>query len=185
MLFKALDRMRRNAIMAAIVLMFAGNVLLVVPYHYTPFLGGAAGFALAVYSLVSIFDFVAGGKALIDCIRLFVGLLAGVIGIMLFVFDGLFVDMMSVLVGVVPIVAGAIGLYHAFAYARRSGRRGWWVLVVLSGAIMVFGGFVFFNPWMDSPQAAMQIVGGVLMYTAILSALSLIWLWPARSVEEA
>lgn len=185
MLFETLDRIKRNAVMATIVLMFAGWALLVTPEAYIPFVGGGVAFALAVYALVKVFDFIAGDKALIDCIRLSIGLLAGIVGVMLFAFDGLFEQALSWLVGTVPMLIGLYGVYHAFVHARPSGRRGWWVLVVLSGLLVAFGTIVFWNPWMDGAKAQMQVVGGTVMYSAIVSALSLIWIWPMRGTEAS
>ena len=181
MLFKGLDRLKRSAIMTTIVLMFIGNILLIIPEAYFPFLGAALGFSLLVVLVVEIFNFISSPRALIHYIYLALGLLAGLFGIMLFIFDDLLLQLLTWLVSVIPILLGAYGIYHAFAFARRSGRKGWWLLIVLSALLMVFGGFIFYNPWMESTQAVIQVIGGTLMYSAFLSALRLIWIWPIHS----
>lgn len=180
MLFEELDKVKRNAVMAAIVLAAAGFVLMVVPYGYLGFLSDACGFALLVAFVLSALKFIDGGRALMSYLRLTGGIAAGLLGLSLLVFDGLFAAALQWLVGTVPILLGAYGIYHALAYARKSGRRGWWVLVVLSASLFAFGGFVFCNPWMGSPEGSIQIVGGTLLYSAVVSGLSLVWIWPVR-----
>lgn len=184
MLFEALDRIKRNAVMTTIVLMFAGLLLLLMPESYIPFLGGAIAFLLAVCAVVSIFDYIASDKALINCIRLTVGLIAGIVGIALFAFDGLFGQFLWWLVGTLPILLAAVGLYYTFTIARRSGRRGWWVLVILFGFLLAFGTMVFWNPWMEDAQAVLRVVGGTLLYSAAAGAVSLIWIWPRHETTE-
>ena len=102
------------------------------------------------------------------------------IGICFLVFEGLLTQLLIWMVCVFPVISGLHGIYHALMFARRSGRKGWWILIALSLALIVFGGFVFYNPWMDSTTGTMRIIGGTMMYTAIVSGLRLIWLWPVQ-----
>ena len=180
MLFQSLDKLKRNAIMTTIVLMFIGNTLMFVPETYFAFLDSALGFALLVVAVTGIFHFISSGKALIHYIYLALSLFSGLMGIMFFVFDDFLLQLLTWLVGVIPILFGVYGIWHAIAFARRSGRKGWWILIILSAALMVFGGVIFWNPWMDSTRATIQVIGGTLMFSAIISALRLIWLWPIR-----
>lgn len=180
MLFQELDKLKRNVIMVTILFIFTGLVLMLIPENYIPFLGSALGFCFLVLMIFAIFDFITSKRALIHYIYLVAGLLAGVIGIALLTFDGLFISIMTWLVAIIPIIGGVLGIVHTLTIAKRSGRQGWWILIILSGFLMAFGGFVFWNPWMESPQAILQIIGGTLMYSAIVSGLSLIWLWPAH-----
>ena len=183
MLFEGLDRLKRSAVLTTILLVFAGNVLLVLPESVLPFFNAMMGFALLVVSMVSIFDFLSSRKALIHYISLTFGLLCGLLGLLFLVFEGLLTDMLVWLVCVVPVVDGVYGICHALLFARRSGRRGWWILLILSAALIVFGGFVFYNPWMDTTIGRMRVIGGTLMYSAVVSGLRLIWLWPVRRTE--
>ena len=180
MLFNELDKIKRSAIMTTIVLMFIGNILLIIPESYIPVIGGILGFGLLVTACVMLFHFISSRKALIHYIELTVGLFTGLLGVMIFVFEGLILQMLSLLVTTVPIMLGLYGIYHALAFARRSGRKGWWILIVLSAALTIFGSIGFIHPWMESPRAVMQVMGGTLMYSAFVSALRLIWLWPIR-----
>ena len=184
MLFESLDRIKRNTLMSTVVLMFFGLVLLLLPEAYFPFLSSALGFALAVLFVYTILRFLSREKNLMAYIKLSLGLLSGVFACAFFIFDGLLLAILSWLVGTLPILFGVYGIYHAIAFARRSGRKGWWMLIVLSACLIVFGSFVFWNPWMDSTHAFIQIIGGTLLYSAFVSALSLIWLWPIHKENE-
>ena len=139
MLFNSLDKFKRKMVMLIVLLMFAGLMMFVVPVSYVPLLGKALGFIFLVLSILQVLEFISSNKALIHYIRLFVGLLAGMAGVLLFSADGLFLTLLNWLVGTLPILLGGYGLYHALMYARRSGRSGWWVLVILSCLLLLFG----------------------------------------------
>lgn len=180
MLFNELDKLKRSAIMTTIVLMFIGHILLVIPESYISVIGGALGFGLLVTACMVLFHFIGSRKALVHYIELTLGLFSGLLGVLIFVFDDLILKILSWLVATVPIILGFYGIYHALAFARRTGRRGWWILIVLSAVLLIFGSITFVHPWMDSPRAVMQVMGGTLMYSAFVSALRLVWLWPTR-----
>ena len=185
MLFHELDKLKRRVIMTSIVLMFTGIILLIVPTGYIPFIGSALGFAMIVGMVVTVFHFIGSPRILLHYIQLCAALILGILGIALLTFDGMFNTMLTWLVGTVPILSGIIGLFYAFMSARRSGRKGWWFLALLSAVMMIFGGFVFLNPWMESEAAVLQVSGGTMMARAFLSAIRLIWLWPVRTKESA
>ncbi len=180
MLFEGLDRIKRSAIMTTIILMITGNILLILPESILPLFNHVVGFALTVFSVVSVFHFLSSKKALIHYIYLALGLLGGLLGLIFLVFQDVFNQILVWLVCVLPIIMGLYGIYHALVFARRSGRKGWWILIVLSVILIVFGGFIFYNPWFDSTDGRMRVIGGTLMYTAVVSALRLIWLWPVQ-----
>ena len=183
MLFEELEKIKRSAVMASIVLAAAGFVLLVVPAAYVGYLGAACGFALLVAMGVQVLEFIGRRKSLMGYIRLSAAIAAGLLGLALLVFDGLFAAAAQWLVGTVPILLGAYLVYHALVFARRSGRRGWWVLLVLAALLLAFGSLVFWNPWMHDERAAMQVTGGALMYSAAVMGLSLVWIWPVGNAE--
>ena len=180
MLFKSLDKFKRTMVMMIIFLMFTGLTLFVVPVSYVPMLGKALGFCFLVFSILRILEFISSNKALIHYIRLFIGLLLGLAGILLFAIDNLFLSLLNWLVGTLPILLGAYGLYHAFAFARRSGRKGWGVFVLLNGLLLLFGTILFWNPWTDDPRKVLYVIGGTLFYSAAVYAASLFWIWPFR-----
>lgn len=179
MLFKGLDKLKRDAIMAAIVLMIIGILFLIIPQTYITFIGNVTGFAFLVVCAIAIFDFVGSTKALIHYIKLALGLLIGLFGIELFIFDELFVLVLSSrIVGVLPIILGLIEIFYAVVFARRSNRGGWWVLVILSFVLLAAGVCVFVLPFMSGIRAMLFVIGGSLLYSAFISLLSLIWIWP-------
>lgn len=178
MLFQEIDKLKRDVIMTSIILMFGGAFLLILPEEYVPMISDALGFGMLVLAVLSVFSFIGGAKVPVQYIKLCFGLLAGTGGVALWIFDSLFMGLLVILVGSVPIISGLYGVFHAVAYARRSGRTGWWILLILSLALFGFGCFAFFNPWMKTGRAVMQITGGVLMGSSIISGLRLIWLLP-------
>ncbi|MBR3629211.1 MAG: DUF308 domain-containing protein, partial [Oscillospiraceae bacterium] len=104
----------------------------------------------------------------------------GMLGIMIMLYEGIFLWILSWLVGIFPILSGIHGIFHTLAFLRHSGKQGWWVLVLLSALLIVFGGIVLWHPWLTSTQAMLQVVGGVMLYSALVSGLKLIWLWPVQ-----
>ena len=64
MLFNELDKLKRNAIMLTILLIFVGFILLILPEEYIPYVGGIIGFALLVLSVFIIFSFISSKKRL-------------------------------------------------------------------------------------------------------------------------
>ena len=184
MLFQSLDKIKRDSIMATIFLIFGGIFMLLLPESYIPVTVQALGYVLLVVFILSVFRFMGSRKVLINYIRLFVGLLCGTAGFAFLIFDNLFLYIFHWLVGTIPILIGAYGIFHALTYARRSGRRGWWVLILLSLALFVFGGVAFWNPWVDDLHSLMQVTGGVLLSSAFVSALQIIWIWPIHHNER-
>lgn len=184
MLFKRLDKIKRSSIMMTIVFMFIGFILLLLPEAYIPFLNDALAVLMLITCAQAVMNFISSSKALIHYLRLSGGLLIGLFGFVFLVYDGFFVTALYWLVGTIPILLGFYGIYHALAFARRSGRRGWWILIAMSGMLLLFGAVNFMNPWAYSIGAQMKVIGGTMAYSALVSALSLIWVWPFRQYEE-
>lgn len=183
MLFNSLDKFKRTLVMTIVLLMFAGLIMFVVPVSYVPMLGKVVGFCFLVSSILSILGFIDSNKALIHYIRLFVGLLLGLFGILLFAVEDLFLALLNWLVGTLPLLLGGYGIYHALTYARRSGRKGWQMLVVLACLLLLFGTVLFWNPWTKDPRKLLYVIGGTLFYSAVVYAVSLLWIWPFKQVD--
>ena len=88
MLFNSLDRLKRMMVLLIVFLMFTGLTMFVVPTSFFPMMGQLLGFIFLVFAFTSILDFIDSNKALIHYIRLFVGLLLGLFGILLFAVEG-------------------------------------------------------------------------------------------------
>ena len=178
MLFNSLDKLKRTMVTMIIFLLFAGLTMFVIPVSAVPILGKALGFYLLVLAILKILDFISSNKAMINYIGLSLGFLAGFSGILLFAFDGLFLALLNWVTGTLPILCGCLGLYHALTYARRSGRKGWWMLIILNCLLLLFGTILFVNPWVDDPRAVLQVIGGTLFYSGVVYVISLFWIWP-------
>lgn len=181
MLFRTLDRLKRSTLMTAIMLAFLGSTLLLVPDGYVSFLGSATAFVLAVVCVYVVLRFISSKKVLINYFRLFFGMLAGLTGLILFLYPNALVRILNLIVGILPMMLGTLGNYNAFVYARRSGRKGWGILVVLSAALFIFGGFSLFQPWMYSVSGTMKVVGGTMLFSSLVFVLMLIWIWPVNA----
>ncbi|MDO4864167.1 MAG: DUF308 domain-containing protein [Ruminococcus sp.] len=180
MLFKELDKIKRSVIMTSIVLMFAGLLLLLLPYEYVPFLSAVLGFGLLVACVHSIFSFIGSSKVIMRYFQLSFGLILGILGIALWCYDRMFMELLSYVVGIVPILIGVYGVFHAIIYAKRSRRKGWWIMVPLSLGLLAFGIFIFVEPRMRTEEVLMQVTGGVMMSCSLISTLRLIWLFPVK-----
>ena len=180
MLFTSLDRFKRKMIMMIILMMFAGLTFFLVPVSFIPMLGRLLGFVFLVISILRILGFMDSNKAMIHYIRFFIGLLFGLAGILLFSIDGLFLVLLNWLTGTLPILLGAVGLYYSLMYVRRSGRRGWGIITFLNCLLLLFGTVLFVNPWADNPRNVLYVIGGILFYSALVYAISLLWIWPFR-----
>ena len=183
MLFNSLNKLKRTMVMWIIYFLFAGLTMFIVPVSYVPILGKTLGFVLLVLAILKILEFISGNKSLANYIGLALGLLAGLAGLLLFAVDGLFLALLNWLTGTLPIVCGCLGLYNALVYARRSGRKGWWLPIILNCLLLVFGTILFVNPWADDPRAVLQVIGGTLFYSAVVYMISLFWIWPFQQYD--
>ena len=84
MLFNSLDKFKRSMVMMIVFLMFTGLTLFVVPMSFVPMLGKFLGFCFLVLAILRIIEFTSSNKALIHYIRLSIGLVLGLAGILLF-----------------------------------------------------------------------------------------------------
>ena len=178
LVFNTLDRLKTKMVMMIIILLFAGLTMLVVPASYIPLLGKILGFCLLVLSILKILDFLSSKKGLIHYIGLTLGLLVGFCGILLYAIEGLFMSVLNWLTGALPILLGAVTLYHALTYVRRSGRKGWPVLIILGGLLLLFGIYIFVNPWTGDEKSVLRVIGVVLSYSSVVYIISLFLIWP-------
>ena len=86
----------------------------------------------------------------------------------------------SLIFGLVLVGDGIIGIVNAWMYARRAGRSGWWVLLVLNVLMILCGLIVLINPWWNEPTMLFDVIGGMLLFSSIVSIVRLFYLWPIR-----
>ena len=184
MLFNTLDTLKRKMVMMIIFFLFTGLTMFVIPVSYIPVLGKAFGFCLLCLSILTILDFLGSKKGLIHYVKLSLGLFAGLAGISFFTVDGLFLWLLNWLTGTLPILLGAISLYYALTYLRRSGRKGWWVFAILSCLLLLFGTILFINPWAKDERSVLWVIGGTLFYSAVVYIICLFWIWPFQQKDS-
>ena len=180
MLFQELGKLKRSSIVTSIILMAVGLVMIMCPAAYVPSLVAALGYGMLILALVLVLDFLAGKRALINYIyftgALALGLLGGAVLVL-----GNIVGLIGLVFGLLLVGDGLIGIINGMMYARRSGRKGWWISVVLSGLMVLFGLIILINPWWNEPTQLFDVIGSVLLFSSVVSAVRLVFLWPIKS----
>ena len=183
MLFDSLDKIKRNSILSAILLTTLGAVILICPEGHIPLLTLALGYTLLVVALVMMLNFFSSKKSLMDYIK-FTGSLAILIGgICVLVFRDDILRVLAWLFGLLLVLDGGRTLFHSFMYARRSKRRGWWILAILSVLLIAAGVILLVNPWWDTPSMLMKVIGCAVLFAAVVSSIRLYWTWPLRNAK--
>ena len=181
MAFEALDRIKRNAIFTAILLMALGIILLICPASYGPTLLLGFGFTLAVVAIVMMLGFFSSKKSLMDYIK-FTGAIAILIaGICVLIYRENTLLVLALSFGVMLILDGARTLVHSFTYARRARRKAWWVLTILSVLVMGVGIMLFANPLIYNGDSLFIWIGLALLFASTVSIFRLIWTWPIKA----
>ena len=180
MLFESLDKLKRNSLMSSILLVALGIIILVCPESFIPALMLAFGYTLIILAIVMMLNFFSGKKSLMAYLKFSGALVLGIVGIYVLVFRSDIMRVLAWLAGFLLILDGGRTLIHSFTYARRSKRKGWWVLTILSLMLMAAGVILFANHWWDTPVMLMKAIGCALFFSAIVSAIRLVWTWPLR-----
>ena len=183
MLFESLDKIRRNSIMSAILLIALGSVILICPESYIDLLTHVFGYALIVIAIVMILNFFSSNKSIMEYLKFIGALVLGLVGICVLVFNDDIMRVLADLFGFLLILDGARTLLHSFVYARRSERKGWWVLTILSLLLIVSGIILFNNPWCNTPAQLLKVIGGTVLFSSLVSAIRLVWTWPIRDTK--
>ena len=184
MLFQTLDKLKRQSILAAILMMALGVVMLICPESYVNTLVVTVGYGMIVFALVEMLEFVASRKALIHYILFTGALIIAILGVFILIYNQDLLKALGWLFGFVLLQDGLFTLLNALLFARRSNRKGWWMLVVLAVALMALGVLIFLNPWWNSPSLLMKVIGGALLFSALVNALRLVWIWPFKNEKE-
>ena len=183
MLFDSLDKLKRSSIMSAILLVVLGVVIIVCPVTYIPLFIQLLGYTLIVIAIVMILNFFSGNRSLMEYVKFTGALILGIAGILALVYQDNVMRVLAWVSGFLLVLDGARTMFHAFTYARRSQRKGWWVLAILSLLLIVAGIVVLVNPWWDTPEMLMKVIGCAVFFSAIISAIRLIWTWPLRNAK--
>ena len=184
MLFQTLDKLKRQSILAAVLMMALSVVMLICPENYVNTLVVTVGYGMIVFAIVEMLEFISSKKALIHYIIFTGALIIAILGVFILIYNQDLLKALGWLFGFVLLQDGLFTLLNALLFARRSNRKGWWMLVVLAVALMALGVLIFLNPWWNSPSLLMKVIGGALLFSAFVSALRLVWIWPFKNEKE-
>lgn len=180
MLFDSLDKIKRNAIFTTILLIALGTVILLCPENYISTIVLGLGYVLAMIALVMMMSFFSSKKMLLDYLKFTGALVLLIIGLCVLVFRNNIMRVLAWLFGFLLFLDGLRTLIHSFTYARRSHRKAWWILTILSVLMMVASVMLFLNPWVGDPGSLMKVIGTVVLFAAAISGIRLIFTWPIR-----
>ena len=180
MLFESLDKIRRNSILSAILLIALGAAILLCPEEYIEWLIQISGYILIILSIVMMLNFFNGNKSLMEYLKFTGSLILCIVGICVLVFGKDTMRTLAWLFGFLLVLDGSRTMIHSFTFVRRSERKGWWVLTILSVLLVAIGVLLFLNPFWTTPLTLMRVIGCAVLFSAILSGIRLIWTWPFK-----
>ena len=180
MLFESLDKLKRNSILSSILLIALGAIIMICPKEYVGLLTLVLGYSLVVLAIVMMLNFFSSQKSLMEYLKLSGALVLGIVGVCVLTFRGDIMRVLAWLFGFLLIADGGRTMFHSFTYARRSQRKGWWVLTILSVLLMIAGIILFVNPWWNTTDSLMKVIGCTIFFSSIVSAIRLIWTWPLK-----
>lgn len=182
MLFQELGKMKRSWIMTSIILIAIGIVMIMCPVDYMGMLITVLAYLLLVLATVMGLDFLSSKKVLINYVSLTGGLFVGLLGLFVLTKRSDVLPMLGLLFGLVLVVEGLNDLFNAFKYTRRAGSTAWGMLALLSVLTIVFGVILLINRWWDTPEALKKVIGGMLLFSSVVSIIRVILTWPFRNV---
>ena len=159
--------------------------MLICPESYVNTLVVTVGYGMIIFALVEMLEFIVSKKALIHYIIFTGALFIAILGVFILIYNQDLLKALGWLFGFVLVQDSLFTLLNALLFARRSNRKGWWMLIIFAIVLMALGVLIFLNPWWDSPTLLMRIIGGALLFSAFVSTLRLIWVWPFKNGKES
>ena len=181
MIFQELSKIKRQMIMSSIVLMALGVLMIICPQRYMISMIGAIGSIMLVFAILGILEYLDSKRSVISYIKLTASMIIGIVGIAILLFEIHSLYAISVLFGVVLILTGVGNFLNAFIYAKRSGRQGWWIMIILSLMLVGCGVIIILHPYWNTMAGLYRAIGVMLLFSALVSILHLIWIWPIKS----
>ena len=126
MLFQSLDKLKRQSILAAILMMALGVVMLICPESYVNTLVVSVGYGIIIFAIVEMLEFIVSKKALIHYITFTIALFIAILGVFILIYNQDLLKALGWLFGFVLVQDGLFTLLNALLFARRSNRKGWW-----------------------------------------------------------
>ncbi len=167
--------------MIAIVLIAIGVLMLICPEEYTSIMIGTLGDVMLIASVLGILEFISSNKSVIRFFYLTGWIIMGIAGTVVLLFELDIVYTVGWLFGAILILGGLSSIASALIYAKRSGRKGWWVLIIFGLMEIVGGVIIFINPWWDTATLLFKVVGGMMLFSSFVVILRLFWLWPIKN----
>jgi len=183
MLFEELGKIKRSTIMTSIVMAAVGVMMIICPPQYVNAFVSIMGYGVITFAVVKILNFLSDRKSLINYIKLTISLVILLLGVAVLVFENI-VLIIGIMFGLFLVILGLMDIFNAWTYARRAQRKGWWVLILLSVLQILFGLIILINPWWDEPTKLFDVIGGVLMFSSLVSIVRLVMIWPIKIEKE-
>ena len=180
MLLDVLDKIKQQTIITSILLMILGLLMIVIPEQYDGILINILGYIVIILGAVMVWDFIASEKKLVNWILFIFAQLLIFLGVFVLVLGNDTMTVLSVLFGILLIVDGFHSAMHAWMYARRSGKKMWGLLLLISILLMVAGLTILNNPWWKTAHSLMKVIGGTLLFAAAAGIFRLVMVWPIR-----
>ena len=158
-----LKEIKWSLILASLLFLFLGVALLFWPHTSNLILCYIVAAVLTAYGLFNIIAYF--GKERGSLIGLIVGVICAAFGIYAIVQPTRISDIISILLGVVILVDGAMSLRRDFEL-RTVGFVQWWIPFVLDILILILGAIVIFNPGLFA-ELLLQIIGIILIYESV------------------
>lgn len=184
MLFETLDKIRRGTLLSAILLIALGLVILICPVEYIDSLILAFGYGLVIVCIVMLLEFFTSKNMLVEYLNLIVALGLGIVGLCVLLFRDDVMKTLAWLSSFLMLLHGILTLRYSMTYAKRSGKKSWWVFAILACILMACAVILFFNPWWNTPEMLAKVIGIAVFFSAAVSIIRLIWAWPKTVTEE-
>lgn len=179
MLFQELGKLKRSSIMTSILWMAVGVLMILCPQRYINSLVEVLGYVLVIFATVMGLEFLSSKRVLMNYIYLTGALIMALGGIAVLVDENM-VRGIGIVFGLVLFLDGALGILNTLIYVRRARRKGWWSLLIMSGLMILFGLIVLVNPFWNDPPMLFDVIGGMLLFSSVVSAVRFIYIWPIK-----
>lgn len=166
--------------MTSILLMAVGLILVIWPPVYTITLLKIVSGFMIIAAVVMILEYMQSKKSLMDYVRLTGALILGIAGMLFMIFDMDALVVISWIFGILLIFNGLYGGFYSIVFCRRSGKKGWWILIPLSLILVFFGVMIIINPWWYREGVLLNVIGLMTIIASVISAFRLIWVWPLK-----
>lgn len=167
--------------MTSVVLIAIGIIMLIWPASGVDTLIAILGYVILIIAAVTILDFLGSNKGLMDYVSLAVGLVFLIAGVAVLVFYNDMLTVISLVFGIILILGGAGSILNTVIFVRRSGHKGWVILLILSILLVLAGVMVLVNPWWATTAELMRIIGWAMLFSAVVSIVQVILIWPFRT----